>query len=35
MLALLDLKTLPRVLKIRDQQTRRSGNMTGTVSVSG
>ncbi|GEM_PF-1040070 len=35
MLALLGLENPPRILIIRDQQTRRSGNMTGTVSVSG
>ena len=35
MLALLGLENPTRILKIRDQETGRSGNMTGTVSVSG
>ncbi len=35
MLALLVLENPTRILKIRDQETGRSGNMTGTVSVSG
>ena len=35
MLALLGLENPTRILKIRDQETGRSGYMTGTVSVSG
>ena len=35
MLALLGLGNPTRILKIRDQETGRSGNMTGTVPVSG